>query len=496
MKVERKTKYGTMTSASSNISANMSIHQNIDGWHRNANKVLINFITMAVCFSISHGTVVTALSLATSSMPNTVAQVSSGTLYVLYTLTALTFSAALVQKMGGKWSLFLGLMLYCFYVGSFAFARTWPTLIGGSQYPATIIGSTLGGLAAGWIWTAQGAFFARSSMWYAKAKGVPVEEATSFMGGLFATIYVGGELLLKFLSSPIVDEIGFNGLFAVYACVAVIAACLMLFVRDPPLEEGEEEKRQKTTLLRKIFLAIDLLRKSRKMQCLVLLNVAFGFTGTLLNGYCNGELISKGSLGKNNLGYISSITPGVATILSIPYSYLANRIGKCKLMVWGAACFTALACVVWFTPKELLRSMGWWVAILYVLQGSGRAVFENTNKAMVADFFPNDKEGAFSNVIFQSGGAAAFAFFMMAPKWHDTTHLKEIYAAPTAIVSFLAGISLIIAFRIHDKEKQHDSLLTGDDDASDVVIHSEDNEVGGGYDAPEGNKAHGKENWG
>lgn len=489
-----------MTS-NSNISGEASFLQSDQrGWHTDAKKVFVNFIVMSLCFAANHATVVTALGYATSALKayHTEAEVSSGTLYILYTLTALTISSALVQTLKAKWSLFLGLLLYSFYVASFAFAVNYPDTLPGGVYTPTLIGSILGGLAAGWIWTAQGAFFARSAMWYARAKGVPIEEATSFLGGIFATIYVGGELILKFISSPLVKAVGFNGLFGIYAVVAVATAFLMLFVQEPPLDEGEQEKQSKTSVMHKTSLAINLLRRSRKMQCLVLLNMAFGFTGALLNGYCNGALVSKGVLGSDNVGYITSITPGVATLLSIPYSYLANHIGKCPMMVWGACCFSALACTVLFAPLELLRDMGWWISILYVLQGSGRAVFENTNKAMVADFFPDEKEGAFANVIFQSGFAAALGFFVMAPDWKDRTHLKTIYAAPTAVVSLLAGVFIVYAFRIHAREQSGSGLLDeelgGDDDEYDGAF--------AGYTAPEGGrssenkKAHGKETWG
>ncbi len=70
------------------------------------------------------------------------------------------------------------------------------------------------------MWTAQGAFFARTCKLYAKARGVEASEATSKLAAYFSvrrctegpgdtnscalclqTIYVGGEVLLKFGSS-------------------------------------------------------------------------------------------------------------------------------------------------------------------------------------------------------------------------------------------------------------------------------------------------------
>lgn len=60
-----------------------------------------------------------------------------------------------------------------------------------------IIGGGVGGIAAGFLWTAQGAYFARSAKLYAAAKGVTFEEATTSFAALFGALFLGLELLLK-----------------------------------------------------------------------------------------------------------------------------------------------------------------------------------------------------------------------------------------------------------------------------------------------------------
>jgi hypothetical protein len=72
-------------------------------------------------------------------------------------------------------------------------------------------------------------------------------------------------------------------------------------------------------------------------------------------------------------------------------------------MVFGALCYTSVSLSVLFFSNQELEAMGWGLAYLYVLQGIGRLVFESTNKAVFADFFPKDEVSAFANLTAWSG---------------------------------------------------------------------------------------------
>lgn len=469
-----------MTSLSTDKSALLNGNQ---PWYMNSTKLYVNFIVMTLCFSVNHGTITAVLGLATSLLKaggetkeekdrlrNLVANTSSGCLYVMYTLTALTFAAGLVQYTGCKKALNLSLFFYCFYVASFWIAST----INGNEYPEwifaiTICGSVLGGMAAGWLWTAQGAFFSRTAGWYARAKNIPVTEASSKLSGIFAMCYVGFEVILKLLSSTLYTAFNNSSvaLFSIYTITAIVAAALSLFIIEPPAvpAEGEEEEdkdkpKQKISLSRKFFLAMNLLASNRKMQCLVLLNCAFGVTGGVLNGFINGN-VTKNIVGAENLGYFLSMTPAVATVLSVPYSTFANYFGKAPLMFFGSLCFALVSGLIWIMSFEKLTDLGYGICVLYILMGSGRAVFENTNKALVADFFPADAEAAFANVIFQSGAASAVTFFIIAfaEPANVTDANKNALAGPSCIIAVVSGLFLMLAFCIKRREDKEDALL-------------------------------------
>ncbi|CAL1170974.1 unnamed protein product [Cladocopium goreaui] len=69
------------------------------------------------------------------------------------------------------------------------------------------------------------------------------------------------------------------------------------------------------------------------------------------------------------------------------------------------------------------KTWGWGVLVFYVLMGIGRAVYESTNKAIFADFFPGEKSaGAFANVFVFGTSASTLAFAFGASN-QDTEEL-------------------------------------------------------------------------
>jgi hypothetical protein len=73
----------------------------------------------------------------------------------------------------------LGLLIYVTYPLSFFLGNVYQDL----ALEFYIVGGVIGGFAAGFIWTAQGAFFSRTATLYAQAKNIDVQEANSLLSG-------------------------------------------------------------------------------------------------------------------------------------------------------------------------------------------------------------------------------------------------------------------------------------------------------------------------
>lgn len=486
-----------------------------------ASGIFRSFIFMATCFSINHGTVTAVLGIASAEFGTSLASMSSGTLYLVYTFSALLVAPTLVASVGSKRALVIGLGLYCAYVGSFLAALlTGPPLRG----VCAIIGATIGGFGGGLIWTAQGEYFTYAALAYASAKGIETSQANATFSGVFATFYLGFEVTMKLLSSllltytpelfngsgvdvdvnateptavptpaPTVD--GFDSwaptlsagptafptmaptstpqdakvmVFLVFTVLAVASAFAMTLAPTmaappsnksdaSPEEEGHPSSSATTTApsaFDKVTVALRLLRDDPKCRLLAPFNIAFGFVSSFVTLYVNGTTVSD-SLGSENVGYLTSILVGAATLASVPLAEMNKATGgPASVIVLGGSCWALFALCFLISP--LRAQLTTWATLvpLYIVYGMGRATWEGQFKAVWADFFPNDSKAAFANVIMQSGLSSSIGFFAFG-------HLSAGTCGALALFFIVFGVvSYFWARAIHKREQA--ARLIGD----------------------------------
>eukprot|EP00658_Telonema_sp_P-2_P009584 TRINITY_DN13575_c0_g1_i5.p1 TRINITY_DN13575_c0_g1~~TRINITY_DN13575_c0_g1_i5.p1 ORF type:complete len:401 (-),score=102.85 TRINITY_DN13575_c0_g1_i5:460-1662(-) len=301
----------------------------------------------------------------------------------------------------------------------------------------------MGGIAAGFLWTAQGAYFSRNAALYAEAAGISKEQATLTFAGWFALPYLGFEVVFKLLQSYIGLDSGplsagwAQGKNFIYV-INTICAVLAVFgcLRIMPLKEDDKEEdpgqmaaREPllTIMTRQALAASKLFITDPKMPLMMSMNIAFGVTAAYINSYTT-SVVATHFLGSGYAGYLAAITAGVAALLSFPLTNLGlitsglcgmelsketEKSFKRSAMVVGPICF-ALVSLLPIIMGYKSSGIGNWggLVLLYVLQGVGRGVWEATNKAIFADYFAYDTVGGFSNMIIQNGGASTVCFFI------------------------------------------------------------------------------------
>jgi MFS family permease len=388
---------------------------------------LRSFAAMSVAFSLCHGCVTALIPLASIEFGTALGATSVGTMYVLYTLTAMVGATLLVGSVGPKWGLVLGLAVFCVYVASFLLAATVPAL----AWAGALGGAAVGGVGGGVVWTAQGAYFSFCSARYAAASGTPPAQATAWLGSAFASCYLGAEILLKLLSSllmywPCREEWRGNlvtgecpsgaarhgsalgAVFTVYVAVACTAAAAMTCVADVREAAGAAASPAPPPPPRhwsdKSLEALRLMRHDRRVLLLSMLNLTFGFSSAFVNTFLTGVIIPN-SLGADKVGYLVAVIPLTATLLAMPIAVATKRLGsKTPAMVFGGLAYllfylpfavvalgdegscasdsrggggggsgAALSCV----EEVLSAKMGRWSVLLplLVLNGAGRAVW-------------------------------------------------------------------------------------------------------------------------
>ena len=293
------------------------------------------------------------------------------------------------------------------------------------------------------LFTAYGAYFATTCAIFVKdpgqvAKGTTPQQATSMFSGAFATIYLLCEVLFKVLATIIPRNFsgGRSVVLFTYSVIAVVAAICMTVIaplETPPADTEEALAAAQAGLRstmrpadapdakpagaggKKLFAALSLFGKDKKMPLMIGLNLAFGFASAYLTSYLNGTVVRR-TKGWEMIGYYSAITPVVAGALGMPLGWLGKSHGKSPVMMLGSVAFILMllpAVGPTKLPLEVISQTPILIGV-YMLEGTARCVFEGANRAVFADFFFDQKEAAFANIVWQSGGASTIAFLFMS----------------------------------------------------------------------------------
>jgi hypothetical protein len=236
-----------------------------------ARRTLLNFVLMSVLFSANHGCVVSCLALATARLGSTGAW-QSGILYITYTASALLGATYIVKRAGARNAMWFGMALYCIYVGCFWVATLFQSLE--HQRLAAYTGAAIGGIGAGFLWTAQGAYFGQAAEEHAQWLQQPVSTSTASLAGIFAFLYLAEEVVLRLLSSILAGIASWETIFGIYTVVTILSTLAMPFVRNYPSaddNESEEDATRSTaaSIFYKVTVAGQLLWKDPKMKYMV-----------------------------------------------------------------------------------------------------------------------------------------------------------------------------------------------------------------------------------
>lgn len=409
---------------------------------------------MSVCFSVNHGCVTGLIGLASSNFPKVLAGTQLGTLYILYVITALFASAALVSIFGSKWALVTGVFMYCFYVISFAVAAIFPSI----EWPAAIVGAVLGGIAAGNLWTAQGAYFGETVKIYSQLTGKNDKDVSSMLSSYFAFCYLTFEVVTKLLTSILYfvnkdksDDASDTFLYVVFSIIAVASAIGMAFIRNmaPQDSNGSSANNpQKRFTTDKALGAIKLLTSDRKMLYMWFPCISFGILAGFINYHINGDIVKNADgIGKDYIGFFGATVAGVAAISSLVFGWLSTRYGKGIFLLLGQVCFGLEALVVIAVPSSTLEAFAP-LFLLYALHGMGRATFEQTMRATFADIWDDKalQPYAFANIIISNGGATAVCFFVFPYISGFAMGLLGVIASICGIIGYIMARSELASF--------------------------------------------------
>eukprot|EP00401_Gymnodinium_catenatum_P029169 CAMPEP_0117485624 /NCGR_PEP_ID=MMETSP0784-20121206/15060_1 /TAXON_ID=39447 /ORGANISM="" /LENGTH=443 /DNA_ID=CAMNT_0005280215 /DNA_START=9 /DNA_END=1340 /DNA_ORIENTATION=- len=372
------------------------------------------FYVMSMCFGLNHAAVTLPVGYASSILGEGVGQASNAALYGVCMLASLFVGPLAASSLGPKWSLVLGMVLYCAFVMIFAVASYFPE--NSSQaWILAVVGSTIGGVGAGTLWTGQGAFFSVICERLADARSRrPLQEITSELAATFALFYLGEECFWKVLFT-VLQSNGVSNLacFVFYGALAGLATLVLATSNDARPRNPAPQGR----ICAKAMAAVKLW-SDPKIWLISGNNIAFGFSAGYVNGYVNGTWLKEAVNNTNFIGSLGALVCLVATASSKLYGSLSEKLGtKVPVLLFGSSCFIAIAVLSFISAPEGKGpgGWGWGIVVFYVLQGLGRGVYESTNKGIFGDVFPGEQGvGAFANCMMQNTLAGTISFAMGA----------------------------------------------------------------------------------
>jgi len=441
-------------------------------WRGSKNQYLIELVLLATGMGFVLGSAVSLLGLA-AAIQN--ATISSGCLYGAFSLTCIP-SPLIVTKIGPKWGLFLGTMLYVAYaVGTIFHEILW----------LYIISSICGGVGSTILWTSQGAYLTTIAEAHALSTNKQKAESLGLFNGVFVAIFQTGLLFCVLLSS-LVLPIGQGDdteplkrqediLYVVYAGICALSAFLVFLLPTHHALFSKKERKE-TTVAEQFGASILLLIKDLRMPLMICSNMAFGFQQGFQFGTWSGQIVAP-AVTSSNVGFISSITSGTGALIGYPMGKLADKVGTTPFMFLGFLSHTSA--FIWllvisgtYNPEgdqsdgEYLwvnRNDPWLtLAPVAFLFGVGNAVWNSMNSAVFGKFFADTKEAAFANLKFWSGLATALMLLVFnhlsdkETNQHLVQPVGQIYITLATLVLGIIGYFIAVKYNQMKQNNAYD----------------------------------------
>lgn len=402
-----------------------------------ANDYYINYIIFCCTFSVLHGAVDGVLAFTVPYLGASLGGIGNGLMYITYALSCVYVADPCVSFFGSKKAVLIGMFLLLLYTLSVCFS----IFISPIKWYLFPLGAVCGGFGAGIIWTSQGTYYVKNSLEYSRAvqleltladrgdageseqtdvpegSAVALAESTAtsktntIFASIFAFSYLGFEtVIISFATLVYYTNGGADSsdgqvpiwqyvVFGVYGSMAA-AAYMIAFVclrswKDSINAAGIKVKSYRSALklissyMYTHFLHVrGLLLTHRDIKLLMPYEFTFGMVTALFISYILGFAIATDDAMEGYIGVLGAIVTLVAACVAYPINVVTTRFAdlRSKLMIvfLGCTCWTLCVMGVLLLPSGELSQ--WSVIVPYViLHGVGRGIWENTNKAIIAD---------------------------------------------------------------------------------------------------------------
>merc|ERR1740139_1610991 len=352
--------------------------------------------------------------------------------------------ALLNDKLGARVGLTWTMAGYAIYVLLFATVLLLPVGEDGFAGPAGkfcgVLGSVIGGFAAGPLWTFQGVVVGKIVEDVAEQESLETnEQKQALSGSLWGTFglwFLGWEAVIR-AGVSLLNKAGASQAVTFYVLAAMAFGATALWHLCTP--SCADTRQPAGTLCGKAAKAISMW-SDPKILLLQFTNITFGF-------------------GAAFLGLLSAVISLIGGVSARGFSFVTPHIGKGPVIFIGAASFFLIGLFSLVFPDA--EALGFGAIVFPILMGLGRGVYESTNKGVFNDFYPGPetRAGVFANVMVFGTLSSAIVFALgFLNKSESVAANPVIYLL--MIFSATTGPSLLLAWAISKKQQKAEGMLS------------------------------------
>jgi hypothetical protein len=236
-------------------------------------------------------------------------------------------------------------------------------------------------------------------------------------------------------------------IFTIYTIIAFVASFGMTRIQD--LNEHGSWAFDLDVVRVNVVATGNLLFTDVRLSLMIPFQIAFGLASSFVPFYVFGTVIDDSDdLGGTYIGVLGSVVVLTGAVTAIPAAWAAEKYGKQVVMTCGGLGLVCAGLSFLFLDNDQIGT--WPVIIPYlIIYGIGRGTWENTNKAVIADFFssnPSTNTAAFAGISFTSGLAGAVGYFLFPNISRD---------AIAFIVTGFGGFAIISYYFAHHANLNH-----------------------------------------
>lgn len=163
---------------------------------------------------------------------------------------------------------------------------------------------------------------------YAESINENNDITNSTFAGIFATSYLGCEMITKVLATIIFLQFPDSApfiIFTIYTTISVCATFVMLGLND--LNDKGTSDFSGKAIIANVGSVVSLVVSDNKLALMIPFQIAFGFASSYVPFYIFGTVIGDSdSLGGTYIGLLSAIIVLTGAIIAIPASKVANKV--------------------------------------------------------------------------------------------------------------------------------------------------------------------------